>query len=121
MRDAARAYAVLDAIKQNEHALDMDRWVGRNGLAVLEPVTLDDLFNGGCGTTACFAGWTVLLAGYFIKENDQATQLGNTLHYVPDLAGKLLGIGLADRDLLFFCDKDSLPGLVEQVFGPDPR
>lgn len=121
MKDAARAYDVLDAINEHRPALNMNRWVSRHGGITLDIVVLDNLLDSDCATTACFAGWTVLLAGYFIKNHDQATQFGQQTYYLPDLAAQLLGIGLADRDRLFFCHEDDLTDHVFEVFGKDPR
>lgn len=122
MKDAKRAYYVLDMIRAHPHAVNMRWWVAKSDWPTLDKVTLADLTQQepGCGTTACFAGWTVLLDGYKVVDNDQAVR-GNTYRDVYDLAADLLGIGPADTDLLFYCHEDDLARIVEQAFGPDPR
>jgi len=57
-----------------------------------------------CGTVACIAGWTCILAGQeewqrFVDEDAWGLPNFST----PRLAGQLLGISEDDRPELFFC------------------
>lgn len=65
-----------------------------------------------CRTSACFAGWTVLLSGYdlvFEREHDTSWQCvkreGNGyVHRIPVIAQILLNLNSADASELFACN-----------------
>jgi hypothetical protein len=56
-----------------------------------------------CGTTACFAGWTLLMTGArcFGLECLYGED-GRLIVDVPNAARRLLGIGIDDADVLFY-------------------
>ena len=73
-----------------------------------------------CGTLACFAGWTVMLADG-PEGFDEAARTGT----IPPRACELLGVEYngAEEALLFFdtaVDPDRLRETVESVFGKLP-
>lgn len=129
VKDAARAYDVLDLIGKNQHALDMGKWAATkvtgftNGYTDSRPITLADLTADSCGTVACFAGWTVAMAGCTVTEgmvdDDDDSTVDST---VRRKAMELLGLDYDEAHYLFHqTTSDELPVHVAKVFGPDPR
>jgi len=124
--NAARAYATLDHIDAYPEIWNQARW--------------------WCGTSGCFAGWTVTLAGEQIDEAKQV-RVGSgefDVVHVGDRAAQLLGFDDAQSlddaswTALGEPDPDSLSGeefelfsaintrgdlgrIVEAVFGPRPE
>lgn len=104
--NAALAYRVLDQIDADPETWDQATW--------------------DCGTTACFAGWALRLAGGH-SEND-------VVYGPPALAGmtvekaayEVLGISETSSggpdDWLFDADntREDLGRLVAEIFGPRP-
>jgi len=111
--NAALAYQVLDHIDAHPESWDQRTW--------------------GCGTVACFAGWTVILSGGVIDADGYdssvvdgpAELVGDT---VERAAIRLLqGRVWIDRpdgevDWLFAADnnREDLGRLVAEIFGPRP-
>jgi len=114
-----RAYAVLDHIERNPEQHNQDSWLSVRPTPG-KPFRAEHM---GCGTTACYAGWTVLLVG--------GEFLGNSWAYLPslgesrgvtDAAAHLLGLTLDETDTLFHDARD-LPEVrkaVFEIFGPRP-
>lgn len=124
LRDGALAWAVLDHIEDNPRCHDQWSWVS-------------ELSDGrGCGTVACVAGWTVVLAGGTLLPTGRVA-IGipdrPLLRYEPEavsldtdevasVAMTLLGLD-SQRALALFDEYNSvadLRRLVEHYFGPRP-
>lgn len=118
MLDAARVYDVLDMIKKHRANLAMSSWTS-NG----NQVTLADLTNDSCGTTACVAGWTALAAGYrIVRGVNVMGARGEYLGTVGEVAQELLGLDQDQAfDLFHDTGNDQLDERIEELFGPDPR
>lgn len=121
-KNAVLAYTALDSILANPKHHDQGSWVA--GTQSSMSYTLDRLLNT-CGTTACFAGWTVLTAGDTLLEerairDAEGTPLGR---FIPARALELLRIDWDDAGRLFYDAEnvDELVEAVQDVFGPDPR
>lgn len=122
MPNAALAYQVLDLINKHRDHFSMDTWVSAADGA---GVGLDELTSEAhCGTTACFAGWTVALAGASIGAGSCVVfdSAGNAIEgTVGSHAAKLLDIEEPDRGDLFLCENDEIEHYVEKIFGPRPE
>jgi hypothetical protein len=115
--NAELAYRVLDHIDANPEQWDQQVWIERR----------DD-----CGTAACLAGWTVLLAGDkpdFVLEESEACEVVIGDHdtmQIKERAAQLLGIPF-DLDAFYgnplfnpYYTRKDLGRLVEEIFGPRP-
>lgn len=111
--NAELAYRVLDQIDAHPEQWYQGSWV-RN-----------------CGTSFCFAGWALTLAGHSLRdyEGDDGTrrmQLDDTTEVfsstVSVAARRELGLARWDGELLFEADntREDLDRFVEQFFGPRP-
>lgn len=58
--------------------------------------TIGDIKDHACGTTACIAGWTIVIAGKDVPEDDELRD-----HVALDIARELLGISEQDALSLF--------------------
>jgi hypothetical protein len=110
--NAELAYRVLDHIDAHPRQWDQTTWIR----------------DGECGTTACFAGWTVLLSGHRVEYCHNYVSYCGTIDgdhvSVRAVAARDLGIPLevAWWSELFAggVTRDQLGRLVEQIFGPRP-
>jgi hypothetical protein len=112
-----RAYRTLDFIEAHPDKHDQAFWIYRE--AISQPITLDlDLAVTECGTTACFAGWTVLLAGQQISARRTAMDRFG----IPERAEGLLGLTIEEADELFWQADDlaDVRKAVFEIFGPRP-
>lgn len=116
--DAVRAYRVLDMTQRYAEAFNMGEWANRLP-GNHTPVSLPDLTaEHPCGTSACFAGWTVALEGYEISPlNGRITSGDRAGENAEDVAADLLGINPLD---LFFVSEEDVPATVRELFGPRP-
>lgn len=122
-KNADLAYRALDTALANPLHLEMRSW--------FEPaddrqqvVTIDDLIRPGCGTTACFAGWAIALAGYGLTQADKVVSLADGAVVgddIADFAADLLGVDMSEAHTLFFNREALLPKAVAKVFGPRPE
>lgn len=121
--NAELAYRVLDHIDAHPERHDQSDFVRS---AVNTPsITADRM---PCGTTACFAGWTVLLSGHEIdlRRFMPRADVGDGLIEVDDVAARLLGIGESGLDghahRLFYeaNSRKDLGRMVAEIFGPRP-
>lgn len=125
--DAARAYRVLDLIQANPEHHDQAFYFNDPYAFGTEARSKSynlDSFRAACGTTACFAGWTLLDQGYqFMDLYQVATSpQGREVENIEVEAGRLLGLTDSERRRLFHClDNDQVPALVEEIFGPRPE
>jgi hypothetical protein len=115
--NAELAYRVLDHIDADPISLMQRVWISQVA----------------CGTVACFAGWTCLLAGDQPTGFDEAAEAeyvragpeGDT-RYIPERAAELLGIDYDEADdfgnTLFNPNttRDGLVRKVAEIFGPRP-
>lgn len=118
--NAELAYRVLDHINAHPEQHDQGTWI---------------TVGTDCGTVACFAGWTCLLAGdmpatplfHHSNEVSRVTVVddGNEDHAhdrtVKYRAAELLGLYSGEWRLLFYTRSDALPRVVAEIFGPRPR
>ena len=121
--NAALAYRVLDHIEAHPSEWYQGYWYKENS----------------CGTTACFAGWTVLLSGQGVEadeEHGDAYCVADGVH-VADGAAELLGFDDGDHldetcwrmaggglPSLFsgsITTHEELAGIVRAVFGDRPE
>jgi hypothetical protein len=115
--NAELAYRVWDKARQHEAHFDMGDWGdspdGR-------PVGLDDLTGPACGTTACLAGWTVVLAGYSV---DHAARVygadGQQVGDAVEMASEMLGINEFQAHELFYAGH-AVELALAGIFGPRP-
>lgn len=119
--NATLAYEILDLIKANPGHLDMNDWVKSRRREVITLATVTE-----CGTTACFAGWTVLAAGdaldVYWSRAFSRSGLRPGHRMISDRAQELLGLTDEDaRDLFLETDDADLELRICEIFGPDPR
>lgn len=109
--DTARAYQVLDHILAHPEQHDQGIWMNE------------------CGTVACLAGWTCLLAGDQpvcrpLWTDYMAVRVGDThrLRKIRGRAKELLGIDDLQADYLFDASNsiDDLIEEIEKIFGKRP-
>jgi hypothetical protein len=124
-----RAYELLDFLKNHPDSHDQEHWLYRIAPAIGEPMTAARALNE-CGTTACAAGWTVLLAGgeivlhegvpYALPTASVPGMLsGTSVHAV---ASRLLGLTQREEDMLFWEARNfaDVADVIEYIFGPQP-
>jgi hypothetical protein len=118
--NAELAYRVLDAINANPAHFDMDTWVRVPHDA--PTIGLAQLTSPECGTTACFAGWAIVLSGYELTRDLEIVQAGRVVPEVLSrFAASLLGLNDEQADELFLAaNEDFHPELVAEIFGPRP-
>ncbi len=115
MPNADLAYRVLDLAMAHPAHLNMRGWA--SGLVGLPELTSES----ECGTTACYAGWIVAVAGYKVDRDGCVVDTdGYYINPVGFLAMDLLGIDAFTAEDLFFVDEVDLPRVVERIFGPRP-
>lgn len=92
MFDIERAVEVLAHIEMHPEQHDQSIWIYES-------------HEGACGTTACFAGWTVLLAEvkvqFSLTYGGYLCANGKTVH---EVARDLLGLSSEQAYNLFYCD-----------------
>ncbi len=117
------AWDTLDLIHENPDRLNMASWLSQaDEDEIGQTVVLEDL-TVGCGTTACFAGWTVLVAGGQLHEDEwygTQAQLGGDVDAVPKVAADLLELNSDEAHILFHGEAEYLAANVAQVMGPRP-
>lgn len=124
--NADLAYRVLDYIEAHPEQHNQATFIfGYGNLPVLSKD------NAPCGTTACFAGWTVLLTGHqIVVKNPVTTRVrrGNTLVPIDEFAADLLGIdmraleGGGAYDLFYeAASLEEVRDDIERLFGPRPQ
>ncbi len=124
--NAELAYRVLDQIDAHPTHFDMSSWVRFGERPSDRPdgiVTLDDLTNPACGTTACFAGWAVALSGYAMDDSGIAVHPDpptDEMH-AEELAAQLLGLTGEEADDLFNVADDYIHAEVRDIFGARPE
>ncbi len=111
-----RAYRVLDHIERNPEKHSQGFWVDSDRRETAATVM------AGCGTTACFAGWTALLAGAVYTGHGSWMELGGSAGRTSTLAAELLGLTGDEVDALFFdaADLAAVRKAVFEIFGPRP-
>lgn len=118
--NAELAYRVLDAIDADPKSWDQGTWASR----------------AGCGTSACFAGWTCILSGdtpkFWPDEADaEYVYTGDEERWIPARAADLLHVNqslvfdhlgtIGERRLFDSGNtREDLGRLVEEIFGPRP-
>ena len=120
LEQVTRAYGTLDFIEAHPDKHDQGSWVDRPDRRWLEgPANLDNAL-AECGTTACYAGWALLLAGRKIGEWTTPDALGSAM--VPLEAARLLGLDSEEIYPLFFyaADLAEVRKAVFEIFGPRP-
>lgn len=114
--NAELAYKVLDHVERHRAAFNMDTWVYSPDDTA---VKLDDLLSEKCGTTACFAGWAILLSGYEMRGGVYRDgELVASIFSV--FAADLLGLSGDQADDLFYADDEDVKEAVADIFGPRP-
>lgn len=114
-----RAYEMLDHIERYPDSHNQNWWImgvgnppkGRDAAQVLN----------SCRSTACAAGWTVLLAGGVLRDS-RATMPDGRKVTIPDEAASLLGLDDVEADDLFWQARDlaEVRKAVFDIFGPRP-
>jgi hypothetical protein len=117
VEEARRAYATLDFIEDHPDKHNQHTWVNRGIEA--NPIGSIDLHGvmESCGTTACYAGWTVLLNGESISGSNTV----NGTVYLRAL--DLLGLTPFEGHILFYASRDlaEVRKAVFEIFGPRPE
>jgi hypothetical protein len=118
----ARAYELLDFLKEHPDEHDQASWIGYWGdaFALKTPVNAARALNER-GTTACVAGWTCLLAGDEFVDIERVAFPGGTA-LVPARACSLLGLDADEAQALFYVadDLSDVADLIAEFFGPHP-
>lgn len=108
-----------DFLAENPAKLHMGYW-GR-----VSRVQDSDCQEITCGTTACIAGWAVILDGWkpnHVSENGlfESVTKDGTLRDVENLAGEILGITRTQQNKLFFLgDDQAVPALQDLIEDPE--
>jgi hypothetical protein len=118
--NAELAWNVYDAINANPAHFDMDNWARAAANAPM--IGLEQLTSPECGTTACFAGWAIVLSGYQITRDLEIVKANRVVPTTfSTLAASLLGLSDEQAEDLFYVDNEDFgPGLVAEIFGPRP-
>lgn len=132
----ALAWRVLDYIEAHPERHNQSSWIDATRAGMTDRVVDRNDVEGSCGTTACFAGWTLLLSGATIDLEDHMAynQVSAAWQGVARFAADLLGISEAaapcgcsdcnDRPAtrLFYRAEtiEDLRKAVFDVFGPRP-
>lgn len=117
----SRAYELLDHLELYPDKHDQNWWIDGTIPHPSSPVGAADVMNG-CGTTACAAGWAVLLAGgTFVAGAAVATPDGGGGH-VAAAASRILGLTTTEANRLFFWAEDLADVRKEiiEIFGSRP-
>jgi hypothetical protein len=102
---------VVDVIEHNPDAHDQGEWIAREGFeedGTPAPEVIVSADNFPCGTTACVAGWAVLLSGHSIRMPEGS----NYAHGISDnraiaiVAERLLKLTPDEAETLFYCAAD---------------
>lgn len=99
--NAPLLWKVYDHIKNHPKEWDQNNWISRwDALYGSRPATL----SGKCGTTACFAGWTVQLSGHNIIWGDPAHGYSSECDagLIEDVARRELGLNDRQATRLFY-------------------
>lgn len=125
-----RAYELLDFLKNHPEHHDQNHWVlpaPGERVTPMQPMTASRAL-ARCGTTACAAGWTVLLAGgQMVEQQPGATFVegldGMDGFMVPGAASVLLGLSGEEAEVLFYWAEslEDVAAGIERIFGPDER
>lgn len=115
-----RAYAVLDFIEAHPDKHDQDYWLMSFSRMPQGGFTTETALKR-CGTTACYAGWTVLLAGLPIQYDPWGDTDKRWL--VRNRAAVLLGLTDGEEQALFRHARDlaDVRKTVSEIFGPRPQ
>jgi hypothetical protein len=95
---------VVDVIEHNPNAHDQSYWAWRDmDYSLTAPPLSISLDNFPCGTTACVAGWALLLAGYVLTfdEGSDAANFAENGRIIPLLARELLRLEREQAEQLF--------------------
>lgn len=113
-----RAHEMLDHIERYPESHDQNWWI--MGPAARPGLDAAQVLNTCC-TTACAAGWTVLLAGGVLRGT-QATMPDGRRVSIPGKAASLLGLDGVEADRLFWGADDlaEVRKAVFDIFGPRP-
>ena len=113
--NADLAYQVLDHIDAHPNSWNQNTW-----LLTHEPEQL--VTAASCGTVACFAGWTVLLAGNTATFDCVIEDYVVNDVAIPVQAQRLLGLNSSEAESLFHPDNSraELGDIVAEAFGPRP-
>lgn len=116
----ARAYELVSFLREHPEMHDQDFWLCTGPQWNGEPMTTTRVFEQ-CGTTACAAGWTVLLAGGKALDGTWA-ELDGKRARIQTHARILLGLTNEEADWLFI--KAEALGdvlvVIDEIFGPRP-
>lgn len=114
-----RAYETLDHIERHPEKHDQNWWLATS--AVWKSGFDAARAMNECGTTACTAGWTVLLAGETIHRGSVVYR-SSGIASVEEAATELLGLTSEERCQLFFGADDlaDVRKVVFEIFGPRP-
>jgi hypothetical protein len=136
VKNVELARKVREHTRRFPEVLDMADWlqIGSNDYNDADIRAAGDITTT-CGTTACFAGWTVLLGGYELDEDGYVYRGGNPVirmqafEFKPgsfpvkmhsdQLARELLGIEQTDASKLFYCAAEDLDGKLFEIFGEE--
>lgn len=114
-----RAHEMLDHIEAHPESHDQNWWVmGPDGGEHTAAQVLNE-----CGTTACAAGWTVLLAGGVTDGGQYVRMPGDPWsRFIGLVATELLGLDLDEAHKLFHVADDlaDVRKAVFEIFGPRP-
>ena len=116
-KNAGLAYEVLDYISKYPEQHDQAAYLSALGAG-------DHAAPGpDCGTVACFASWTAILAGDVLEHEDGGLiRIQGFDSDIHDRAQELLGLSVYESLLLFLGTQDAkkLPEVVARLFGPRP-
>jgi hypothetical protein len=129
LEEVRRAYEVINYLTDHPERHDQETWL--NWPQMFREAGVDRATaERTCGTTACFAGWTVLLNGHTITNGAYVDLEGTppvdrvaARHVgVDNVAAQLLGLDNDEMGRLFY-ETHTLWDViraVEDIFGPQP-
>lgn len=124
MPNSLLGWAAYDAATAHPESFKMSNWVTSqvwiDDYHSDTVITLADLEENSCGTTACYAGWTAVLCGDKLGRGSFAFPLTGEARSIEGRAADLLGIDEAQANVLFGCTEEVLRRHVEDIFGPRP-
>lgn len=130
----ALAYEVLDFCLANPDKHDQSYWLLPGPIdarpASAERCAVDAAqASNWCGTTACYAGWTVLLSGkriawsmWGIREEGSSPWVTETVSSVAGVAMRMLGLTYMEAHEVFQVAQtpDDVADEIERIYGPRP-
>lgn len=114
----ARAYELSAFLQEHEDAHDQNTWL-RPFTPTMDLIGMAQALND-CGTTACAAGWTCLLAGGLFVGGATLVRPDGSYAFAEEWAAELLGLTTKEAYRLFWGAETlaEVKDAIEDIYGP---